>query len=301
MNKIKVKNMTDSLSIIIPALNEQDNIYKLLKGIEESFSDIKNLEVVLVDDGSDVELENFIDIQDLKLKLVIIRNSYNQGQSRSIEVGLKSSNGNVIGLIDGDLQNPPGQLKKLYDFYLVNEFDGIVSYRKNRKDEIYRKIISKIANLLLKIFTKSKFKDLGSSIKIIKRECLESVVFKGDMHRFISPMLEARGYNLHELEVEHAERTMGESKYGVERIVPVLVDGVLFYLTNGFTRPSKYAVGKLSFILLIISFLLNCLVIYQKLFNTVFVHRNPLFVIAMVFLLLSIQVFSQIVKINENE
>lgn len=80
--------MTDSLSIIIPALNEQDNIYKLLKGIEESFSDIKNLEVVLVDDGSDVELENFIDIQDLKLKLVIIRNSYNLGQSRSIEVGL---------------------------------------------------------------------------------------------------------------------------------------------------------------------------------------------------------------------
>ena len=154
---------------------------------------------------------------------------------------------------------------------------------------------------MLKIFTKSKFKDLGSSIKIIKRECLESVVFKGDMHRFISPMLEARGYNLHELEVEHAERTMGESKYGVERMVPVLVDGVLFYLTNGFTRPSKYAVGKLSFILLIISFLLNCLVIYQKLFNTVFVHRNPLFVIAMVFLLLSIQVFSQIVKINENE
>ena len=292
--------MTDSLSIIIPALNEQDNINKLLKGIEESFIDFKNLEVVLVDDGSEVELENFIDKQDLKLNLVLVRNSYNLGQSKSIEVGLKNSTGNVIGLIDGDLQNPPDQLKKLYEFYLLNEFDGIVSYRKNRKNEIYRKIISKLANLLLKIFTKSKFKDLGSSIKIIKREC-ESVVFKGDMHRFISPMLEARGFNLHELEVEHAERTMGESKYGVGRIVPVLVDGFLFYLTNGFTRPSKYAVGKLSFILLIISFLLNCLVIYQKLINEVFVHRNPLFIIAMVFLLLSIQVFSQIVKINENE
>ena len=150
--------MTDRLSIIIPALNEQDNINKLLKGIEESFIDFKNLEVVLVDDGSEVELENFIDKQDLKLNLVVVRNSYNLGQSKSIEVGLKNANGNVIGLIDGDLQNPPDQLKKLYEFYLLNEFDGIVSYRKNRKDEIYRKIISKLANLLLKIFTKSKFK-----------------------------------------------------------------------------------------------------------------------------------------------
>ena len=98
--------MTDSLSIIIPALNEQDNINKLLKGIEESFIDFKNLEVVLVDDGSEVELENFIDKQDLKLNLVLVRNSYNLGQSKSIEVGLKNSTGNVIGLIDGDLQNP---------------------------------------------------------------------------------------------------------------------------------------------------------------------------------------------------
>ena len=88
--------MTDSLSIIIPAFNEQDNINILLKDIEESFINNKNLEVVLVDDGSEVELENFIDKQELRLNLVIIRNSYNLGQSKSIEVGLKNSNGNII-------------------------------------------------------------------------------------------------------------------------------------------------------------------------------------------------------------
>ncbi len=293
--------MSKELSIIIPAFNEEENINLLLEDIEHSFKDIEGVEVVLVDDGSEVNLENSIKNQNYKFKLFLVRNPYNLGQSKSIEVGLKNSSGAIIGLIDADCQNPPTELRKLYDFYLSNNYDGIISYRKNRKDEFYRKIISKLANFLLKIFTKSKFKDLGSSTKILKRECLENVVFKGDMHRFISPMLEARGYKLWELEVKHSERTKGKSKYGVGRIIPVLVDGILFYLTKGFTRPSKYAVGKLSFILLVISFFLNCLVLYQKLVNSVFVHRNPLFIIGMVFLLLSIQVFSQIVKINEDE
>ena len=203
-------------------------------------------------------------------------------------------------MIDADCQNPPKELKKLYDYFIVNNFDAIISYRKNRKDEFLRKIVSRLANFILKIFTKSKFKDLGSSLKVIKRECLESLTFKGDMHRFISPMLLARGYSLFEIEVEHAERTKGVSKYGFGRIVPVIVDGILFYLTNGFTRPAKYAIGKLSLMLFFISLGLNLIVIYQKTVNSIFVHRNPIFIISMVFLLLSIQIFSQIIKIDES-
>ena len=119
------------------------------------------------------------------------------------------------------------------------------------------------------------------------------------MHRFISPMLQARGYSIFEIEVEHAERTKGVSKYGFGRIVPVIVDGILFYLTNGFTRPAKYAIGKLSLALFFISIGLNLIVVYQKIVSSIFVHRNPIFIISMVFLLLSIQIFSQIVKVDQ--
>ena len=288
------------LSIIIPAYSEEENIPNLLNDIGKAFQHDKNLEVVIVDDGSPVSLKDILNIEIYGFKTLIISNQYNLGQSKSIEVGLKNSTGEVIGLIDADCQNPPEELKKLYDFYNSNDFDAVISYRKNRKDESLRKIISKLANLILKIFTKSKFKDLGSSLKVIKRECLESISFKGDMHRFISPMLQARGFSIAELEVVHAERTKGVSKYGFGRIVPVIVDGILFYLTQGFTRPAKYAIGKLSFSLFIISIFLNLIVIYQKAVNSIFVHRNPIFIISMVFLLLSIQVFSQIIKIDES-
>ena len=287
-------------SIIIPAYSEEENINDLLVEIEKTFKDEVDLEIILVDDGSPVSLEDVIKKSEYKLNIQIVTNGYNLGQSKSIEVGLKNSNGDVIGMIDADCQNPPKELKKLYDYFIVNNFDAIISYRKNRKDEFLRKIVSRLANFILKIFTKSKFKDLGSSLKVIKRECLESLTFKGDMHRFISPMLQARGYSIFEIEVEHAERTKGVSKYGFGRIVPVIVDGILFYLTNGFTRPAKYAIGKLSLMLFFISLGLNLIVIYQKTVNSVFVHRNPIFIISMVFLLLSIQIFSQIIKIDES-
>ena len=112
-------------------------------------------------------------------------------------------------------------------------------------------------------------------------------------------MLQARGFSIAELEVVHAERTKGVSKYGFGRIVPVIVDGILFYLTEGFTRPAKYAIGRLSVVLFLISLFLNGIVLYQKIANSIFVHRNPVFIISMVFLLLSIQVFSQIVKVDQ--
>ena len=289
-----------TLSIIIPAYSEEENIPNLLDEIGKAFLDNNNFEVVIVDDGSPVSLEDVLKDKSYSFKTIIISNKYNLGQSKSIEVGLKNSTGEVIGLIEADCQNPPEELKKLYEYFNNNNLDAVISYRKNRKDESLRKIISKLANLILKIFTKSKFKDLGSSLKVIKRSCLESISFKGDMHRFISPMLQARGFSIAELEVLHAERTKGVSKYGFGRIVPVLVDGILFYLTEGFTRPAKYAIGRLSFFLFIISIFLNLIVVYQKVINSVFVHRNPIFIISMVFLLLSIQVFSQIIKIDES-
>lgn len=286
-------------SIIIPAYAEEENILQLLKQIDDAFIDKKNIEIVLVDDGSPVSLNGIIENEKYSFEIKVISNKYNLGQSKSIEVGLKNSTGEIIGLIDADCQNPPSELKKLYDFYILNNFDAVISFRKDRKDESLRKIISKLANVILKIFTKSKFKDLGSSLKIIKRDCLESLTFKGDMHRFISPMLQARGYSITELEVEHAERTKGVSKYGFGRIVPVIVDGMLFYLTEGFTRPARYAIGRLSLILFSFSLFFNAIVLYQKIVYSVFVHRNPVFILSMVFLLLSIQVFSQIVKVDQ--
>jgi glycosyltransferase involved in cell wall biosynthesis len=150
--------MSKQFSIIIPAFNEEENVPSLLDDINSYFQEIEEVEVVIVDDGSFKELNEYIEVDAYDFELRIIRNKYNLGQSKSIEIGLETINSNLVGLIDSDCQNPPSELRKAYDTYKNNDVDAVVSYRKNRQDDLLRKSISVFANFLLKILTKSKFK-----------------------------------------------------------------------------------------------------------------------------------------------
>lgn len=292
--------MSTELSILVPSFNEEENINNLLYEIDKNFNTLCEFEVVIVDDGSKNALLDFIKFSDYDFKLKVIRNNYNKGQSASIKIALDNidSNSNLIGLIDGDGQNPPSELARLYSVYLDSSCDAVVSYRHKRKDNISKKIISKIANFFLKFLTKSNYKDLGSSLKIIKLHCLEQIDFEnGDMHRFISPILAIRNFNIIEIAVSHKERKYGKSNYGFSRLVPVLVDGFIFYFTDGFTKPKKYTLGKISAYAFIASSIINIIVLYQKIIMDAPVHRNPLFMISLIMLLISFQTF--VSAINE--
>ncbi len=288
------------LSIIIPAFNEEMGINKLLIELNESFKDINNYEIIIIDDGSDIPLFKNVESELIKDNLKIIRNNFNIGQTPSIKLGLENSRGEVIALMDGDGQNPPKEVRKLYDIFCSKNLDAVISYRKKRKDSLYKKIISKCGNFILKFFTKSKFKDLGSSIKIINKNCLEDIKFNGELHRFIVPMLEKRNYSIEEYPTEHEYRQTGKTNYGLNRLIPVFVDGLLFYLSDGFTKTKRYAIGKIAFLTLFIGTVINSVVLYQKITNDIFVHRNPLFIIGITSMLISIFIFSIGISIDED-
>ena len=282
----------NNISIVIPAYNEELIVNRLLEEIRECFEDVKDHEIILIDDGSENLLEEHIEKKFKNNKLKIIRNSFNIGQTSAIKIGVNSSSFNIIGLIDGDMQNPPTELRRLYDIFLKEDLDAVVSFREKRKDNNYKIVLSKLGNMFLKFFTKSKFKDLGSSIKVIKKECLTSIKLDGELHRFIVPMLEKRNYKIQEFGTKHNFREVGKSNYGINRLIPVFVDGLLFYLSNGFTSTKRYSVGKIAFFLFFFSSIFNIFVLYQRLFYDIFVHRNPIFVISMLALILSVFIFA---------
>ena len=105
-------------------------------------------------------------------------------------------------------------------------------------------------------------------------------------------MLEKRNYKIQEFGTKHNFREVGKSNYGINRLIPVFVDGLLFYLSNGFTSTKRYSVGKIAFFLFFFSSIFNIFVLYQRLFYDIFVHRNPIFVISMLALILSIFIFA---------
>ena len=287
--------MIDNLSIVIPALNEEESVPTLLEEIEQEFMGLEiKFEIVLVDDFSAKPLESFLIPKD---NLKILRNEQHQGQSRSIFNGINKSSYEYICILDADGQNPPKEIIKIINEYNKHypKYDGVVGFRKNRYDSLVRKIYSKIANWVIRILTKSKFKDLGCSLKIFKKKNLINLNYSGDIHRVINILLFKKGLSVYEIEVEHRERKYGNSKYTFSRVLPVIVDAILIYLTKGFTTTPRYVLGKISFSLLFLSSLFFSLSLYQKYVLDIFVHRNPVFLLGVLFLFISIQVFIVII------
>jgi len=283
--------MSKNLSIIIPCYNEESNIPSLLDEINESF-DANTFEVILIDDASENILSDFIDLSNYEFQIIIERNSYNMGQTRSIKSGLKLTNFSNISIIDGDCQNPPQELKRLWDTYLNKNLDAIVSFRIKRNDNLRKKLSSFLGNKFSKFLTGSQLKDMGSSLKVVRKIILEDIFFNGDLHRFIGPILEKRKYKLLEVGVEHRERKEGKSNYGIGRVTPVLIDSFLFYFSDGFTRPLRYTFGKISIFFIFLSSLLLIIALFQKFLGGFSLYSNPIFTISLFGYLVSAQIFT---------
>lgn len=281
--------MIENLSIIIPALNEEESIPILLDEIENEIENLNiNYEIILVDDGSDKYLKDYIK---KRKNITVLRNNSPKGQTFSIEMGIRESNFNHVCLMDGDGQNPPSEIKKLISLYNQHQIDVASGIRLDRKDGSNRKYISKFANYLVRKITKTKSQDIGCSLKIFDKKIVDDVDFTGDIHRILVTLLEMRGYKIKQINIEHKKREKGQTSYSYNRTLPVLIDAFLLNLTNGFVRTPRYALGKLSFYFLfgsIVSFVIS---LVQKLSLDVYVHRNPIFLIGITLFFVSIQLF----------
>ena len=276
----------------MPALNEERSVPFLLKDIYKNLDEADiSYEIILVDDGSENNLEKFIEKND---KLRIYRNSYTKGQTQSILYGIEESNFEYIFILDSDGQNPPSEIMKLVNYYNENfgSCDVVSGIRVNRKDKKIRSLYSKFANWIIRLLTKSKCKDLGCSMKLFRKEMLSGIEFNGDIHRIIVPIFEYRNYNLFQINVKHNPREFGDTNYGFGRIIAVTIDSILLYLTEGFTKSVRYALGKLSLYFGVLSSLFFSLSIYQKYTDGVFVHKNPIFLIGIVTFFVSLQFFA---------
>ena len=126
---------------------------------------------------------------------------------------IHAAKGDVIVLMDGDLQNDPADIRKL-----VAEIDRgadlVCGYRAKRKDTFSKRLTSRFANFVRSRFTKDGVRDTGCTLKAMRRECREALVPFYGMHRFIPALVKGMGYKLVEIPVNHRPRVAGVSKYG---------------------------------------------------------------------------------------
>ena len=280
--------MIKEISILIPVLNEEDNLPNLIDDIYSSLNNLDlNYEIIIVDDFSKIPVNSYLNGENLK----IYRNSYKRGQSFSLIKAAEKSKYEYLVTLDGDGQNPPEDIVKLLDIFNENyeHCDIVAGIRKSRKDGFLRTLYSKLANLIIRTITKTECKDLGCSLKVFRKKMLEDIKFNGDIHRILVPLFEYRGYTLIQEEVDHLPRKFGKTKYGFSRIIAVTIDSFLLYFTNGFTSTARYSLTKLSFVFGFLSLVLFTFSLIQKETSGIFIHRNPIFLIGITTFFISLQ------------
>ena len=232
--------MRPELSVIIPVLDEAPNIEALCRELTDTLSTWGgSFEAIVIDDGStDDTFEILSRLQASESRLRVIRLRRNFGQTAAFAAGFAHARGRLIVTADGDLQNDFRDIPRMVE-KLDEGFDIVCGWRKTRKDPwLSRVLVSNLANLLISWVTGVRLQDYGCSLKVFRAEVVESLRLYGEMHRFIPAIASEQGVRIAEVVVNHRPRRHGQSKYGISRTIPVLLDLVTVkFLLSYSTRP----------------------------------------------------------------
>lgn len=214
------------LSVIIPVYNEEENVeplFREIKGILTSLG--KSFEIITVDDGSkDGTFPVLSRLHCAEPSLKVVRLKRNFGQTAALAAGLAHAEGDIVVLMDGDLQNDPADIPALLA-KLDEGNDLVAGWRHNRRDSFFnRRLPSMIANRLISWMTTVKLHDYGCTLKAMRKDVAKGLRLYGEMHRFIPAIAYERGAHVTELKVNHRSRIHGTSKYGISRTLRVVLD-----------------------------------------------------------------------------
>jgi len=225
-----------SFSVVIPVLNEEDNITPLILELEEVLQERDDSEVIFVDDHSTDQTPEILQRHKGKFPwLKVIRLSRQSGQSAALRYGVKKAAAPLIVTLDGDGQNDPADIKELVDVYhrlrKHNPCCLVNGWRARRKDSGWRRFSSSFANSIRSRLLRDDTPDSSCGIKAYPREVFLDLPPFNHMHRFIPALIRQRGGKVVSVEVNHRPRVTGQSHYGtLDRLFAGIIDmiGVLW-------------------------------------------------------------------------
>lgn len=237
-------------SVVVPVMNEEENVEILYNRTKEVLEGMgEPYEIIIVDDGSTddtFKILKAIHEKDRRLKVVKFRRNF--GQSAAMAAGFDQAKGSIVISMDGDLQNDPKDIPAMVE-KLQEGNDIVAGWRKNRKDNmLIRKIPSKIANRIMRLFTGVQLHDTGCSLKVYRSEIIRKIRLYGEMHRFIPALARIEGAKISEMVVSHHARQFGQSKYNITRTFRVIMDLTTLNLFIKYLTKPIHFFGMLAFI-----------------------------------------------------
>lgn len=267
------------ISVVTPIYNEAKNVPILVMELEEVLSGTgSEYEIITINDGSkdnSFEVLSELAKKDSHLKVVNFRNNF--GQTSAISAGVDYATGDLVVLIDSDLENDPKDIPKLIS--KINEgYDVVSGWRENRWEGKFltRKLPSICANWLISKITGLPLHDYGCILKVYKREVIEHTNLYGEMHRFIPAYAFWRGAKVTEVKVNQRRRIHGSSNYGFGRTFKVILDLVVIRFLDKYMNRPMHFFGGIGFISLILGVIAGLSAIFLKIVHSRDFVETPL-------------------------
>jgi glycosyltransferase involved in cell wall biosynthesis len=280
------------ISLVIPVYNENSNLLTLYHAIHDALEPLKyEWKISFVDDGSTdgsvPVLKDLAKNDPCHVQVIVFRRNY--GQTAAIAAGIDHSDGDIVILMDADMQNDPADIPLMLA-KLDEGYDMVSGWRKNRKDPFLTRIVpSHIANGLISWVTGVHLHDYGCTLKAYRREFLGGFRLYGEMHRFIPAYVHANGAKLTEVVVNHHPRKYGKSKYGLERTFKVILDLFTVKFLLSFSVSPIYIFGGVGISTIFISALTLLFLAIRRIFFSVSVLNSPLFQLSIMFFVMGFQ------------
>ncbi len=293
------------LSIVIPVMNEQDNVRPLYEKLSTTLHALrKHYEIIFIDDGS--RDNTFVELQKLHYRypdtVQVIRFRRNFGKTPALVAGFSRCRGDVVFTMDGDLQDDPEEIPNFLA-KLDEGYDLVTGWKFPRLDPINKTFPSRIFNTLVSKLTGVYLHDINCGFKAYRREVLEDIHLKlyGEFHRFVPIIAHWRGFQIAEIKVHHHSRISGVSKFGGKRFARGLIDLMtIMFLTSSLHTPLRLF-GKLGFWTFLTGFLVDAFVVVRSILINDPIHNQPLLFVGILlmifgFLLLLIGLLAEMIR-----
>lgn len=203
------------ISVVIPLKNEEDNVVPLLDELCGVLNGLGVYEVLVIDDGStDSTWAKLQEQRAERSSIRLVKLDRNHGQSTAFWAGLTRAKGEIIIMMDGDMQNDPNDIPQLLE-RVQGGADVCLTYRSNRQDTWFKKFQSRIGNGVRNCLLKSDVLDTGSQLRAFRRDCLRDLPNFEGMHRFMGDLFRMRGFKVVQTPTNHRGRRAGITKYGM--------------------------------------------------------------------------------------
>ncbi len=252
------------LSLVVPCFNEEENVAYLLEEVKKTFKNDIDYEIVFVNDGSKDNTQKILkELYESNKDIVqVVSLSRNFGKEAAMYAGLLNAMGDMVCIIDADLQQHPSVILSMLEILQKNpDTDCVAAYQKKRSEGKAMSFVKSCFYKIINKFSDVNFTNGASDFRLMRRNMVKAVLSMTEYHRFSKGIFGWVGFNTEYIPYEAQQRKSGKSKWRVKSLVKYALEGIISFSTSPL-RFSTY----IGFISSIISIIYLIVVVMQKLF-----------------------------------